>query len=148
MALPSTGPDRGPRMAARHRRATRAWLLGLLVAVAAAALGGYAAGATERGPPPRSSVSSSTMRLPDACTQALALARRLAPNAAAVAVAAHTHEELMEKLDRFLDGEPGGLSGRQVYQQGEAQMRIFKALAAPTHRQVDALQEVASRCPL
>jgi hypothetical protein len=144
VALPSSP---GPRMRARLRRDTVRWLLWLALAATGSLLIGIWAGAAAVTPTARPADTTSGPTVPAACRDAVRLAARLAPNAAAVAVAAHRHAELMDRLDLFLEGEPGGLSGRQVYEQGETQMRVFEQRAPTLHRQAQQLQEVARRCP-
>jgi hypothetical protein len=139
----------GPRMVARYRRDRVRWALWCLAAVVAAAGTGWILG-RHQAPATGSAVATGTghpRALTPACAELLRLARRLAGNAEALAAAAHTHAELMDRLDLFLEGKPGGLSGEQVYQLGEAQMRVFEARGPPTHRQAHHLKEVAHRCP-
>ena len=86
-------------------------------------------------------------RLPPACAEALALAAQLGPNAGALSAAVGHHLELMERLDLWLDHQPGGLSGHEVYVRGQTQMRTFADQGPKVRAQAAELRRALARCP-
>jgi hypothetical protein len=89
-----------------------------------------------------------TTTLPQTCADALALARLLVPHVRHLADAANSHVEVMEKLDLFLEGKPGGINGQQAYDQGAKQMATMAAHGPDAEVQARRFQEVDKRCPL
>ena len=91
-------------------------------------------------------VTSTT--LPAACADALAIADDLAGPARRLGGAAVDHVVIMDRLDLFLDGKPGGLDGHQVYRLGEKQMKVMEADGPDAQVRAKRYQEVRKACPL
>lgn len=140
------GPRTGRGLQRARRRRLLTWTAGLILALAA--LGILTLPVILASRPTVTRTVTRPASLPASCRTALQLARRVAPNAAELAAAAHRHAELMDRLDLFLDGKKGGLSGQQVYQRGAPQMRVFESRGPPTHRQALELQEATRQCTL
>jgi hypothetical protein len=100
-----------------------------------------------QGPSPTSAVAPATT-LPAECADALAIADELAVHAGRLANAAVDHVVIMDRLDLFLDGKPGGLDGHQVYRLGEKQMKVMEADAPDAQVRAKRYLEVRKRCPL
>jgi hypothetical protein len=98
---------------------------------------------------PSSSVAAATSTtLTPACADALALADALAVHAGRLADAAVDHVVIMDRLDLFLEGKPGGLNGQQVYRLGSKQMAVMEADAPDAQVRAKRYREVRKRCPL
>jgi hypothetical protein len=119
----------------------------MVMSLAVAAVAVWYAWAQVDGQPAISQAAPPTT-LPAACADALALARLMAVHVGPLAAAVNDHTDLMERLELFLEGKPGGLSGKQVYEQGQAQMRVFESHGPDAEVQVRRFKEVARRCPL
>jgi hypothetical protein len=149
---PPPPPPTIPRRADQRRRHQRAiWLgVGTLMALAGLIAAGLFAARTDRAPATSAAgVATTTSRpLPAACTDALALADRLAPPAVRLAEVAAKHVAVMDGLDRFLEGEPGGLNGHQVYEMGKPHMKVMAADGPDTEALAARYREVRKACPL
>lgn len=143
--LPLGQPDR-PRRPGR----VSGILMGAAVLLIVVGLAGALLYVTreDQHPTVQPSVTAATGQLPPACADAIALARLMAGHVGPLAQAVNDHTDLMERLDLFLEGKPGGLSGRQVYERGQAQMEVFEKHGPDAEVQVRRFQEVAKRCPL
>jgi hypothetical protein len=95
-----------------------------------------------------SSSTATATTLPGACADALALADLLASHVGPLADAANEHVEVMEKLDLFLEGKPGGINGQQAYDQGETQMAVMEEHGPDAEVQTRRYQKVRKRCPI
>lgn len=127
----------------------RRWRLGCLLLAALLALVGWVAVADPGQPAPASLEASSTSRpLPAACADALDLGDLLASHTGPLSGAANDHVDVMKRLDLFLEGKPGGLTGRQAYQRGEAQMAVMEEHGPDAEVQSKRYREVRRRCPL
>jgi hypothetical protein len=144
--LPPPGPipRRAARRIASRRRRQLTLAAGLLLLSLAALLFMFARDGGQR-PTMAHQVPTSTR--PRACAQAMTTAARLATQADLVAEAAGRHLKLMKRLDLFLEGKPGGLSGHEVYQQGETQMAVFEQHGPAVRRLAHQYREVAAECP-
>jgi hypothetical protein len=132
-----------------NRRRVWPWVLGVVLVVALAVAAGLYFREDSDAPEARAAVVSKAYRpLPQACADALALARLMAAHVGPLSAAVNDHADLMERLDLFLEGKPGGLSGKQVYEQGQVQMKVFEAHGPDAEVQVRRFKEVARRCPL
>jgi hypothetical protein len=141
--LPSrTDRTRPPRPRGRW------WLVAVVAAVVALAAAGWAVTRTDPTPAGATAAAVTTTTLPQACADALALADLLASHVDPLAGAVNDHADLMERLDLFLEGKPGGLSGHQVYEQGEKQMEVFEEHGPDAQVQVKRYQKVRKACPL
>jgi hypothetical protein len=107
--------------------------------------------ADDGGPPStqaRAQAVATATTLPAACADALAIADALAPHALRLADAAVDHVVIMDRLDLFLEGKPGGLNGEQVYRLGDKQMKVMEADAPDAQVRAKRYREVRKRCPL
>jgi hypothetical protein len=86
--------------------------------------------------------------VPAACVDALGLADLLASHVGPLADAANAHVEVMEKLDLYLEGKPGGITGKQAYDQGATQMAVMEDHGPDAEVQTRRYQEVRKRCPI
>lgn len=145
--IPSPVPVRPRRAAATLARRRQCQALGAAGALILASLVGLlwlGEGRTDGHATGSAQATASTE--PAACAEARSLARQLAHHAGPLAQAALRHKSLMERLDLFLEGKPGGLSGQQVYELGEEQMAVFEKEGPATQKLAHQVQEVAAQC--
>jgi hypothetical protein len=135
-----------------RRRIPRSWPL--LLAVATFALGWLLCVATDRDARPAGYVfqpagtpTTTIGTVPQACVVALRAADRLAGPAARLGPVAVHHAKLMHALDRFLDGEPGGLSGQQVYTLGKPHVAVMESDGPKARDLARQYRKVRPACP-
>jgi hypothetical protein len=140
---PSRRADRTPPSGPR-------WRLPLLVGLVAAGLWliFLAVTADPAATPTRAVAAAPTTTLAPACADALALADDLAGPAERLGNAAVDHVVIMERLDLFLKGKPGGLNGHQVYQLGAGQMKVMEVDGPDAQVRAKRYREVRKACPL
>jgi hypothetical protein len=95
-----------------------------------------------------SAPTTTATTLPPACADALALADLLASHVGPLSDAANEHVEVMEKLDLFLEGKPGGITGQQAYDQGQRQMAVMEEHGPDAEVQTKRYAKVRKQCPL
>jgi hypothetical protein len=123
--------------------------LAIAAGVTAAALLAAVLFTTRSDPTPAAATSAATTTtLPQACADALALADDLAANARPLAEAAVEHVVIMDRLDLYLEGKPGGLNGEQVYRLGDKQMEVMEQHAPDAQVRARRYQKVRNACPL
>lgn len=135
----------------RTRRRTWWLLLAALAIIVALGLAYWYAqpdliGSSTAATPESRAAQSTAPHVSKACADALALADLLASHVGPLAQAANDHVDVMERLDLFLEGKPGGLDGHQAYMRGEAQMRVMEEHGPDAEVQTKRYKEVRKGC--
>jgi hypothetical protein len=136
------------RRADRHRSRVPMTVAVLSAALAVGAIW-YAVTRTDPTPTPTAATTAATATtLPQACADALALAREMAVHVEALTGAANGHVNVMELLELTVEGKPGGIDGSEAFRRSGPQMRVMAAHGPDAQVQVRRFQEVEKKCPL
>jgi hypothetical protein len=133
------------RRADRHRSRVPMTVAVLSVGLAVGAVW-YAVTRTDPAPTPTAATTATT--LPQACADALALAREMAVHVEALTGAANGHVNVMELLELTVEGKPGGIDGSEAFRRSGPQMKVMASHGPDAQVQVRRFQEVAKQCPL